>query len=69
MLGMLFLTDTMTITAQNLAVKTNVLYWTTATFNVSVETRLSSKWTLDVSAGYNPLVFERLFYPGYVAMA
>lgn len=53
MLGMLFLTDTMTITAQNLAVKTNVLYWTTATFNASVETRLSSKWTLDVSAGYN----------------
>ena len=51
-LGMLFLTDTMTITAQNVAVKTNVLYWTTATFNASVETRLSSKWTLDVSAGY-----------------
>lgn len=46
MLGMLFLTDTMTITAQNLAVKTNVLYWTTATFNASVETRLSSKWIL-----------------------
>lgn len=58
MLGMLFLTDTMTITAQNVAVKTNVLYWTTATFNASVETRLSSKWTLDVSAGYNPFTFS-----------
>lgn len=57
-LGMLFLTDTITITAQNLAVKTNVLYWTTATFNASVETRLSSKWTLDVSAGYNPFTFS-----------
>lgn len=55
---MLFLTDTMTITAQNVAVKTNVLYWTTATFNASVETRLSSKWTLDVSAGYNPFTFS-----------
>lgn len=55
---MLFLTDTITITAQNLAVKTNVLYWTTATFNASVETRLSSKWTLDVSAGYNPFTFS-----------
>lgn len=67
-LGMLFLTDTMTITAQNLAVKTNVLYWTTATFNASVETRLSSKWTLDVSAGYNPFTFsdnKKWFFPKF----
>ena len=35
-----------------------LLYWTTATFNASVETRLSSKWTLDVSAGYNPFTFS-----------
>ena len=45
-------------TAQRTAIKTNALYWTTATFNAGVETRLSDKWTLDVSAGYNPFTFS-----------
>ena len=44
--------------AQRTAIKTNALYWTTATFNAGVETRLSDKWTLDVSAGYNPFTFS-----------
>lgn len=52
------LAGTLTTTAQNLAVKTNALYWATATFNAAVETRLSTKWTLDVSAGYNPFTFS-----------
>ncbi len=54
----LLLTCTFPTTAQNIAVKTNALYWATATFNVSAETRLSSKLTLDVSAGYNPFTFS-----------
>ena len=44
--------------SQHVAVKTNALYWTTATFNAGVETRLSKKWTLDVSAGWNPFTFS-----------
>ena len=44
--------------AQRTAFKTNALYWTTATFNAGVETRLSGRWTLDVSAGYNPFTFS-----------
>ena len=44
--------------SQHVAVKTNALYWTTATFNAGVEARLSKKWTLDVSVGYNPFTFS-----------
>lgn len=39
--------------AQNLAVKTNLLYDATATINAGFETGLSPKWTLDVSGNYN----------------
>ncbi len=48
----------LTMYAQRMAVKTNALYWTTATFNAGFETRLSSKWTLDVSAVWNPFTFS-----------
>ena len=44
--------------AQRIAIKTNALYWTTATFNAGVEARLSKKWTLDVAAGSNPFTFS-----------
>lgn len=44
--------------AQHTALKTNALYWVTTTFNVGAETRLSPKWTLDVSVGYNPFTFD-----------
>ena len=44
--------------AQRIAIKTNALYFTTATFNAGVDARLSKKWTLDVSAGYNPFTFS-----------
>ena len=41
------------LSAQNLAVKTNLLYDATATINAGFETGLSPKWTLDVSGNYN----------------
>lgn len=41
------------------AVKTNLLVWGTTTPNVAVEFGLAPKWTLDVSAAYNPFQLER----------
>lgn len=35
-------------------IKTNIIYWGTATFNAGVEFRLAPKWTLDLEAGLNP---------------
>jgi hypothetical protein len=43
-----------TASAQKCAVKTNALYWTTATPNVGVEFALANRWTVDLSGGYNP---------------
>lgn len=40
------------------AVKTNLLYDATASFNLGIETRLSRKTTLDVSVNYNPWSFS-----------
>ncbi|MBB4620987.1 MULTISPECIES: DUF3575 domain-containing protein [Parabacteroides] len=36
------------------AIKTNIPYWATATFNAGVEFRLARKWTLELEAGLNP---------------
>jgi hypothetical protein len=38
-------------------VKTNALYWFTTTPNLSLETAVSAKLTLDISANYNPWKF------------
>lgn len=46
------------VAAQEIAVKTNVPYWATVTPNLGVEMALGSKWTLDVSGGYNPWTFS-----------
>lgn len=43
--------------AQKVAVKTNLLYDVTTTLNLGVEARLAPRWTLDVSANYNPFAF------------
>lgn len=40
--------------AQQIAIKTNTLYWLTATPNLGVEVALSKHSTLSVSANYNP---------------
>ena len=44
--------------AQTAAIKTNVLYDATTTFNLGAELSLSPKWTLDVSGNYNPWTFS-----------
>jgi hypothetical protein len=44
--------------AQKVAVKTNVLYWATASPNLSVEIGLAPKWTLDLGGGVNPFTFK-----------
>lgn len=43
--------------AQDVAVKTNLFYDATTTLNLGVEKRLAPKWTLDLSANYNPWTF------------
>ena len=47
-----------TVRAQNVAVKTNGLYWLATTPNAGVEFSLSRKVTLDLSAAYNPWTFK-----------
>ncbi|WP_294635225.1 DUF3575 domain-containing protein [uncultured Bacteroides sp.] len=46
------------LSAQHVALKTNVLYWATSTPNIGVETRISPRWTLGFNAGYNPFTFS-----------
>lgn len=43
-----------TLRAQQIGLKTNLLYWGTTTPNAGLEFRMGKKWTLDVSGGYNP---------------
>lgn len=52
-----FLLGVQTSHAQRAAVKTNLLYDVTTTFNLGAELALDSKWTLDVSVNYNPWTF------------
>ncbi len=44
--------------AQHVALKTNLLYDATSTFNLGVETKLGRKTTLDLSGNYNPWTFS-----------
>ncbi len=41
------------LNAQQLAVKTNLLYDATATVNLGIEAALAPQWTLDLSGNYN----------------
>lgn len=54
--GCSFICPTM---AQKVAVKTNLLYDATSTINLGAEFGLAPKWTLDVSANYNPWTFSK----------
>lgn len=47
-----------TAAAQSVALKTNLLYWATTTPNIGLEFKLSPRFTLDVSGGFNPFKFE-----------
>lgn len=53
----LLLFVSITVSAQKIAVKTNLLYDVTTTLNIGAEFRLAPKWTLDVSGNYNPFKF------------
>lgn len=44
--------------SQKIAVKTNLLYDATTTFNLGLEFGLSPRWTLDLSGNYNPWTFS-----------
>ena len=44
--------------AQHMRLKTNLLYWATATPNAAAEFRVSDKWSLDCSVGWNPFTFS-----------
>ena len=56
MLLMLFVS--ISLSAQDLAVKSNLLYDATATVNLGAEIGLAPKWTLDLSANYNGWTFN-----------
>lgn len=40
--------------AQKIGLKTNALYWGTATPNVGLEVALADRWTFELAGGYNP---------------
>lgn len=44
--------------AQNIALKTNLPVWLTATPNIGVELALDRKWTLDADVAYNPWTYK-----------
>ncbi len=46
------------LVAQHVAVKTNLVYWGTTTPNLSIETALGIKTTLDLQGTYNPFTFH-----------
>ena len=47
-----------TASAQEFAVKSNLLYDATSTINLGVEYGLSPRWTLDVSGNYSAWTFS-----------
>ena len=40
-------------TAQDVGIKSNLLYWGTATPNLGFEVKVAPRWTFDLSGGYN----------------
>ena len=55
----LLLSLSFTAGAQSLAVKTNALYWATATPNVGLEYAVAPRWTIGIGGGYNPWTFDK----------
>ena len=48
-----------TADAQKVAVKTNSLYWLTATPNVGFEFAIAPRWTVEIAGGYNPWTLDK----------
>lgn len=55
----LFLSAFVTVSsAQKVAIKTNALYWATATPNLAAEFGIAPKWTLELEGTVNPFTFK-----------
>lgn len=48
-----------TANAQKVAMKTNMLYWASATPNIGLEFALADRWTMEIAGGYNPWTFNK----------
>lgn len=48
-----------TASAQKVAVKTNSLYWATATPNMGFEFAMGDRWTFEIAGGYNPWTLDK----------
>lgn len=48
-----------TANAQKVAMKTNMLYWASATPNAGLEFALADRWTMEIAGGYNPWTFSK----------
>ena len=46
------------LSAQQVSVRTNLLYWATGTPNAGVEVKLHDRWSLGVHGGYNPFLYR-----------
>ena len=55
---LLMLLASLSLSAQKLTVKTNLLYDVTSTINLGIEAGLSPKWTIDVSGNFNAWTFR-----------
>ena len=55
---MIMLVGTQRVSAQRIALKTNALYWATTTPNIGAELKVAPRWTLGLTAGYNPFTFS-----------
>lgn len=53
-----FLLVAITVFGQDVAVKTNVVYWATITLNLGAEVGISPKMTIDLIGTYNPFKFR-----------
>ena len=49
-----FLASFCSANAQKVAIKTNALYWATATPNIGMEFAMGDRWTFELEGGYNP---------------
>lgn len=53
-----FLASLGSASAQKVAVKTNALYWATATPNLGFEFAMGDRWTFELEGGYNPWTLD-----------
>lgn len=54
-----FLASICGASAQKVAIKTNALYWATATPNLGMEFAMGERWTFELEGGYNPWTLNK----------